>query len=422
VIVNRRSIAFGVAIPALIACTSAEPPRVPPVVRDSAGVTIVENVAPEWTERTRWRLAETPELDIGGSERDTTQQFARIRGVHRMPSGSIAVVDAEARSVRFYDSGGTLLRSTGRRGDGPGEFPDQLIGTTFSCGTDSVFLQMPTSEVAIFSAPGSYVRTIRLETSTGTYAAPVGCLGDRIVGLKMFSAHPTDEGMYRDSLSLLLHSSSGEFIALIDTLPVHDATYRWEDGRLGYHPTPFGRTLVRAVGRNAIATGFGDSFAIELRDGSGALRRIARVVGRERPITDRDRQQYLDFALSRTPPEFVASARTYVESEFDMPGAMTMFPAFAQLRIDVLGNIWAREYDFVDAVVTMSRPSPWGRPRMRGEPSRWTVLSSDGRLLGDIVMPPRFQIHEIGNDWVLGVWRDELDVEHVRRYKLEKPN
>jgi len=419
--VNRRAIAIGAAIVALVACRSADPPRVPPVVRDSAGVSIVENVVPEWSERTRWRLAETPELNMGGSERDTTQHFVRLRGLHQMRSGSIVVVDDGDPSVHFYDRKGTLINAVGRRGNGPGELPDRVFGRTFSCATDSVFVQVRPREMAIFVAPGSYMRTIRLATPTGSEVGPVGCLGDRIVGASMFSLLPKTDGIYRDSVRLSLHSTSGEYIGEIDTLPVHDATYRMQSEGMGYHPTPFGGTLVRVIGRNTIVTGFGGTFEIETRDERGTLRSIARVAGRERPITAADRYRYVEFIVSRGPAELAATSRAFLKNEFDMPGAMTTLPAFAQLRIDGLGNIWAREYDFLDAIVFMNRQTPMGPPRLRDEPSRWTILSPDGRLLGDLVAPPRFQIHEIGDDWVLGVWRDDLDVEHVQRYGLVKP-
>jgi hypothetical protein len=36
-------------------------------------------------------------------------------------------------------------------------------------------------------------------------------------------------------------------------------------------------------------------------------------------------------------------------------------------------------------------------------------------------MPERFLVFAIGSDWVIGRWRDELDVEHVRLYELHKP-
>ncbi len=35
-------------------------------------------------------------------------------------------------------------------------------------------------------------------------------------------------------------------------------------------------------------------------------------------------------------------------------------------------------------------------------------------------MPPRFSPLDIGPDFVLGLWRDADDVEHVRMYDLVK--
>ena len=49
-----------------------------------------------------------------------------------------------------------------------------------------------------------------------------------------------------------------------------------------------------------------------------------------------------------------------------------------------------------------------------------TVLDSDGRLLGRVEVPAGFRIHEIGEDYLLGVWYDEYEVPVVRRYSLVK--
>lgn len=42
----------------------------------------------------------------------------------------------------------------------------------------------------------------------------------------------------------------------------------------------------------------------------------------------------------------------------------------------------------------------------------------EGRLLGQIDLPYRFTVYEIGSDYVLGRRVDELDVEHVELYGL----
>ncbi len=62
---------------------------------------------------------------------------------------------------------------------------------------------------------------------------------------------------------------------------------------------------------------------------------------------------------------------------------------------------------------TVFNPSP-SRPR------RWTVFSRDGVWLGEVEMPARFVVMDIGEDYVAGVMRDELDVEYVHVYALRK--
>ena len=36
--------------------------------------------------------------------------------------------------------------------------------------------------------------------------------------------------------------------------------------------------------------------------------------------------------------------------------------------------------------------------------------------------PPRLSIRQIGDDFILGIWRDELEVEHLRLFDLIKPD
>jgi hypothetical protein len=40
--------------------------------------------------------------------------------------------------------------------------------------------------------------------------------------------------------------------------------------------------------------------------------------------------------------------------------------------------------------------------------------------LGSVLMPKGLQLFEIGEDYVLGLWRDELGVQFVRRYVIMK--
>ncbi|MCH7891494.1 MAG: hypothetical protein IH921_08325 [Gemmatimonadetes bacterium] len=81
-----------------------------------------------------------------------------------------------------------------------------------------------------------------------------------------------------------------------------------------------------------------------------------------------------------------------------LPNAMT------PIVVDALSYLWVREY---------TRPSD--------PSSRWSVFDSDGYWLATIQLPDGFAPLDIGPDYVLGVWRDADDVEHVRMYELVKP-
>ena len=80
-------------------------------------------------------------------------------------------------------------------------------------------------------------------------------------------------------------------------------------------------------------------------------------------------------------------------------------PAYRGARSDAAGYLWVREYDFPFE----PRPAPL-----------WTVFDPDGRMLGLLETPMGLRIDEIGEDYILGVARDELGVERVQLWPLER--
>lgn len=81
------------------------------------------------------------------------------------------------------------------------------------------------------------------------------------------------------------------------------------------------------------------------------------------------------------------------------------FPAYSQLVVDARSNLWVRDF----------------RPGFEEGPHRWLVLDPEGRVAGRVETPARFVVHEIGDDYILGVAWDALNVERVRLYGLRKP-
>ncbi len=80
--------------------------------------------------------------------------------------------------------------------------------------------------------------------------------------------------------------------------------------------------------------------------------------------------------------------------------------AFSDLRVDPTGMVWLRT----------GRHFPPKAPS-----NEWTGFSREGVLLGTLSLPERLEVLEFGEDYVLGVWKDEMDVEYVRLYALQDP-
>ncbi len=70
-------------------------------VRDSAGIAIVENTGPAWSEGQRWSLGTEPTLRIGTVEGDLDYIFERVRGATRMDDGTIVVLEGGTNELRL---------------------------------------------------------------------------------------------------------------------------------------------------------------------------------------------------------------------------------------------------------------------------------------------------------------------------------
>jgi len=79
-------------------------------------------------------------------------------------------------------------------------------------------------------------------------------------------------------------------------------------------------------------------------------------------------------------------------------------PAFAGLHADHRGFLWVERY------------------RSPGEDTPvFDILAPDGALVGRVSLPPSSDILEIGEDFLLTLYRDELEVEYVRLFTLQRP-
>ena len=145
----------------------------------------------------------------------------------------------------------------------------------------------------------------------------------------------------------------------------------------------------------------GPQIHFEFREMSpeGRLLRVVRVLGKEEAVGPEELERYIQLRLQTAPPERHAEIRRSLES---MPVPETM-PPYGGILGDEDGNLWVGEWAMY--------------PQVAGS---WDVFDPAGAWLGAVGTPPKFDPRDIGSDWVLGVERDELDVEYVVVYPLLK--
>lgn len=374
------------------------------VVTDSGGIQIVESSAFSWPDGYRWRLSDEPTLDIGILEGDAAYEFFRIAGARRLTDGRVVVADAGAFEIRYYDSSGNHLLSTGREGGGPGEFAGILSMTSTPEDTLLVY-DWRNRRISYFDPSGALARSVqlRLLAESGGFPMIVEPFGDGtvLVGVRtFFGSGEVETGLSRDEIVYLRTDPDG---ALMDTLAVRPGGeihgIAQENLRIVGDP-PFGRYPQYAVFGNGFFHGSSDSYEIEFIDNTGELLRSVRRPVPNMEVTSADIEAFKQEQIEDAGDE---RQRQINQTLLDAVTFPDVFPAYSSFLVDANGNLWVAVY---------RRPGD--------DQPRWTVFDPDGRALGEVRTPERFGIFQVGADFVLGRWTDDLDVQHVLMFQLIK--
>lgn len=402
---NIRSLA---TIPALAAMACAadqeagSPPGVRTEFRDSAGIRIVENANPPEGSRLDWRLGPEPLVSIGRMEGEEPYLFTRIFGATMLSDGRIVIGDDGTKELRVFDRQGNHLETWAGEGQGPGEFgPVQLWGLSPLPGDSVIILQYGFAELSVYGPDGEFLRRFVPESSQRDIQDWSKSLWPRDVsrdGLLL----AVQDMLYNDPADVEVWDAAGEL-----------------RGSLGRHP---GREAIRdgwgtpleplMFSRNTFLQAWGGLFFIstnrryELRGFAldGSLARIVRLDRPPRAPADAHIEAYIEDGLSSSPSD-QAGRRAELRGELlDMPVAEHL-PAFAVYWTDVVDHLWVWEYE---------------APGEETPGTLFTVFEPDGRVLGYFEIPEGMFILEAGADYILFRVRDELGVETVQLWPLER--
>lgn len=370
---------------ALAACTSDSGTK--PRSGDAAAVEVVENNDSQWEAGREWRVDAQPQVEIGSEARE--YQFAGIQGAVRLADGRMVVGDAGSSEVRLYDPRGRFLSAAGHAGGGPEEFRrmGKLVRGT---GDSVVVFDAATRRLSLLGPSGTFGRSVTPAAATlGAFLAGALENGSYVFGVPV--PLPPQEGLSRDSVVYLLVSADGSSTDTLVVAPGGEQFQRVSGNQVSRMTNPFGPMPAASASGNRISVGATDSYAIREFGPDGTATRVVRREVAPQAFTDAHFRQVAD----RVPQ--MASAL----AEIPRP---SQAPAFSSLLLDRENNLWVQEY-----------PAP-------GATSvAWTVFDRRGAMLGQVALPANLSPTDIGRDYVLGVWADELDVERIRVYSLRKP-
>jgi hypothetical protein len=386
------------------ACSSSEGTTATALVRDSAGVSVVENASVPLHASAGWALSPEPLVDVGVLQGEPEYQLFRVRDAVRFDDGSIVVLNGGSSELRVFGGDGVHLYSFGSEGEGPGEYVRPTIVTRWP-GDSLAVWDASTGRLTISHESGELGRTLPLGWDAGaSLAIPAFSHllddGNLVVFSLRFPETELGTGVHRPNIAVRIVDPTGELVADMGDHPGDETYMNVGDGTVEVMRLPFARSYVLGAAGTESIIGGTDRWELRYWDAGGVLSRIVRIAEPPRLNGPEHMEARLAERLEGVPEERRAAVRASVART---PGPDTL-PAFEIAGTDALGNTWVK---------------PFRSPADSG-PDHWIALDDQGVVLGRIEVPEDVELYEIGADYALGLWTDELDVEHVRVWSLTR--
>ena len=136
------------------------------VVRDSAGIAIVENRRPALDSRLPWRFGTQLSLSIGAVDSGEPDQLFRVTDATRLADGRIVIANSGSNELRVFNMDGSHAATWGGRGEGPGEFVSYSPTAVAHWPGDSIAAPNPWgTRLSLFDRDGNHGRDVALDAS-----------------------------------------------------------------------------------------------------------------------------------------------------------------------------------------------------------------------------------------------------------------
>jgi hypothetical protein len=290
------------------------------------------------------------------------------------------------RPLRLHDSTGRVLLTVGREGQGPGEFRS-IMKIGFLPGDSIWAYDQLLRGLSVFTPSGEFVRRTQLDGIT-TGCEPLGALADASVVVKC--RNPLDASSAETTCLRFPADGGSPVRALADTAPFAAAN--------GYLPA-----AAYGAGQHNLYRAAASAYEVSAFTTDGKLLRSTRIVLEPHVPTAKDIQHYHDLLVQMSLASGMTEdrARAHIRT-LPVPDRVSVW---ARLVEDPAGNLWAQEFTLL-----------WDQPR------RWFVFDPHGSFIGNVETPPKWNVLDIGRDYMLVANEDEEETQLVEVHRILKPS
>jgi hypothetical protein len=412
-----RRVAVGGLVVVLAACGGAGgAARWEGSVTDSAGIQVVRNSATGiWQAGGAWTVTEA--LRIGTAEGEPEYQFGMVAGLATLSDGRIAVLDQQGQHVKLFGTDGKYLQTIGKAGAGPGELGMGVMGVFVGMGDTLIVPDVVANQrVSLYGPDGTFLTSFRLGLDQGI-PLKWDITPDRRVITQVRALNlPTGPGqppVAPDTMDAILErhldGTPGDTVMRVPS----GKTFSFTGGQPEFNF--FAAEPAWMVYGDRLLYGLNDRYRLGVYSPGGRLERVIEKPFEPVPVTDADRDAMMN--LLETAWRQAGLNAGQVQELTSAVHFAAAYPAYLQAMAGPESTIWVQHYRSLaerpKAPEAASKPLEEALSPFDMGSADWDVFDAEGRFLGVVRMPERFQPMRFEGDRIYGVQRDELDVQYV---------
>ncbi|MEW5917229.1 MAG: hypothetical protein AB1762_12530 [Gemmatimonadota bacterium] len=353
----------------------------------------------------RWSVDATPVVELGGTRHGDAGALGLPVGATRLTNGAIAVADQRLSSVRYFGADGKLVKATGTRGQGPGDFG--LITWLGQCARDSVFVwDMSLRRMTVLDGSGGLARTYSVPAAASDGAPPfvVACSGSGAFAfqpsLRNPGTPPTPELPFvRGRSPVYVGNAAGTYVRRLTEVPEGELFVTGlTGGPRGGGPRPLGKTTSLAASGERIFIGTADSGFVDVYSANGE-RLTPLSLGVPLRRANQERYAAAIEELAKMAPAAMRDRLTTMLQGVPMPDHL---PAYSALHSDSEGLLW------VTLTVTGDTET------------HLRAYDATGTARGEVRLRGGVKVFEIGRDYILGGYDSSDGEPYVALFRLRR--